>query len=85
MRTGTTLSIMTVALLSMTFVPVNIMMRASSLGMAVTFFGLFPISSRYPEYRYVVSPVKWIFWKVPSHGKLLTCLSHHSYLHDFDT
>ncbi|KAI4138805.1 MAG: hypothetical protein L6R39_006594 [Caloplaca ligustica] len=32
----------------------------------VLFFGLFPIASRYPQYRLLTSPMKWLFWKVPT-------------------
>jgi len=31
------------------------------------FFGAWPIASRYPRYRHLVSPVKWAFWGVPTH------------------
>lgn len=31
-----------------------------------TFFVCFPIASRYPRYRYLVSPLKWTFWEVPT-------------------
>ncbi|KAF3309195.1 hypothetical protein TWF173_011353 [Orbilia oligospora] len=42
----------------------------------VTFvFGLWffissPIASRYPRYRLVVSPFKWIFWGIPTHADI---------------
>lgn len=36
----------------------------------VLFFGLFPIASRIPQYRLLASPMKWLFWKVPTDGKL---------------
>ncbi|KAL8899511.1 MAG: hypothetical protein Q9207_006163 [Kuettlingeria erythrocarpa] len=32
----------------------------------VLFFGLFPIASRYPQYRLLASPMKWLFWKIPT-------------------
>ena len=35
----------------------------------VMFFGLFPIASNYPQYRLLASPMKWLFWKVPTDGK----------------
>ncbi|EED17821.1 hypothetical protein TSTA_116110 [Talaromyces stipitatus ATCC 10500] len=31
------------------------------------FFLCWPIASRYPRYRYFVSPFRWIFWDVPSY------------------
>lgn len=33
------------------------------------FFAWFPISSRYPKYRLVVSPVRWLFWNIPTHAE----------------
>lgn len=33
------------------------------------FFGSWPISSRYPKYRLLVSPCKWLLWDIPTHGK----------------
>ncbi|KAH0553106.1 hypothetical protein GP486_006703 [Trichoglossum hirsutum] len=32
-----------------------------------TFFICWPISSRYPRYRYLVSPIKWVLWDIPTH------------------
>jgi len=34
----------------------------------ITFFALFPIGSRFPEYRLLASPVKWLLWNIPTHG-----------------
>jgi hypothetical protein len=39
--------------------------------MALTFFLLYPISSRYPDYRLLASPVRWLFWNIPTHGLFL--------------
>ena len=33
------------------------------------FFFCWPIASRYPQYRFLVSPLRWVFWDVPTHGK----------------
>lgn len=46
-------------------------MRFATLVCGITFFALFPIGSRFPEYRLLVSPVKWLFWNIPSHGNYL--------------
>lgn len=35
----------------------------------LSFFCWFPISSRYPKYRYLVSPLRWIFWDIPTHAE----------------
>ncbi|KAI4154111.1 MAG: hypothetical protein LQ340_001888 [Diploschistes diacapsis] len=34
-----------------------------------SFFLCWPISSRYPRYRYLVSPVKWMMWDIPTHAE----------------
>jgi len=34
-----------------------------------SFFLCWPISSRYPKYRYLVSPFKWVLWDIPTDGK----------------
>jgi hypothetical protein len=30
------------------------------------FFWGFPIAARYPKYRYLVNPMKWMFWDIPT-------------------
>lgn len=34
-----------------------------------TFFLCWPISSLYPHYRMLVSPVKWVFWGIPNNAE----------------
>jgi len=34
-----------------------------------SFFLCWPIASRYPKYRYLVSPFKWVLWDIPTDGK----------------
>ncbi|KAK6339341.1 hypothetical protein TWF718_008761 [Orbilia javanica] len=34
------------------------------------FFVSSPIASRYPRYRLVVSPFKWVFWGIPTHADI---------------
>lgn len=34
-----------------------------------SFFLCFPIASRYPKYRYLVSPFKWVLWDIPTHAE----------------
>ena len=36
------------------------------------FFLCWPIASRYPRYRYLVSPFRWAFWDIPSYRKFLS-------------
>ncbi|RDW85209.1 hypothetical protein BP6252_02799 [Coleophoma cylindrospora] len=35
----------------------------------MTFFIFWPVSSLYPQYRLLVSPIKWFFWDVPTHAE----------------
>ncbi|KUJ18508.1 uncharacterized protein LY89DRAFT_582089 [Mollisia scopiformis] len=35
----------------------------------LTFFICWPISSLYPRYRFLVSPLKWALWEVPNHSE----------------
>ena len=34
-----------------------------------SFFLCWPISSLYPRYRYLVSPIKWVLWDIPTHAE----------------
>ncbi len=38
--------------------------------LGLIFFGCWPIASRYPKYRLLVSPFKWILWNVPTHSEM---------------
>jgi hypothetical protein len=35
-----------------------------------SFFFCWPIASRYPQYRLLVSPLKWVFWGIPTDAEL---------------
>jgi hypothetical protein len=42
------------------------------------FFLAWPVASRYPQYRFVVSPFRWTFWDIPTHRtSLFLCCSSH--------
>ncbi|RPA77364.1 hypothetical protein BJ508DRAFT_212834 [Ascobolus immersus RN42] len=74
--TAQTLSWMILGLFASYFVPVETMLRLTYLGIGFIFFACFPIASRYPKYRLVVSPLRWIFWGIPDNGMcLLRCSS----------
>lgn len=34
-----------------------------------SFFLCYPVASRYPKYRYLVSPFKWVLWDIPTHAE----------------
>jgi len=50
--------------------PLWVVIKSTQFSAGVMFFALFPISSRYPHYRLVVSPLTWLFWKIPTDGML---------------
>ncbi|KAH8595895.1 hypothetical protein B0O99DRAFT_145229 [Bisporella sp. PMI_857] len=52
-----------------TFTPTRILVRSSSFMFGFIFFGLFPIGSRYPKYRLLASPIKWLLWNIISHAE----------------
>ena len=35
----------------------------------LNFFIAFPISSRYPKYRHIISSIKWVYWDIPTHSE----------------
>ncbi|KAF7885351.1 uncharacterized protein EAF01_011416 [Botrytis porri] len=42
-------------------------MKVSWVVVGLIFFGCWPISSLYPRYRLLVSPLKWAFWDIPTY------------------
>lgn len=48
--------------------PLQVLVKGLQLAVGLFFFVFCPIWNRYPQYRQVASPLKWIFWKVPTHG-----------------
>ncbi|TVY55057.1 hypothetical protein LCER1_G007475 [Lachnellula cervina] len=44
-------------------------MKVIWLIIGMTFFVCWPISSLYPRYRLLVSPLKWLFWDIPTHAE----------------
>lgn len=65
--TAVTLAMLTAAFLVTAFADVALCMRLVFFGLGVVFFGAFPIASRYPKYRLLVSPARMTFWGVPTH------------------
>lgn len=76
--TAQTLSYMILGLFATYLLPVETMLRLTYLGIGFIFFACFPIASRYPKYRLVVSPLRWIFWGVPDNGLFLSTLFQNS-------
>lgn len=46
---------------------VQFTMNAFWFIVGLVFFGCWPISSLYPRYRLLVSPIKWGFWDIPTY------------------
>ncbi|KAL8651975.1 MAG: hypothetical protein Q9226_004459 [Calogaya cf. arnoldii] len=65
-RTKITLVLLTVFWLSITAIPLDILVKITQFNFGVMFFGLFPLATRYPQYRLLASPMKWLFWRVPT-------------------
>jgi hypothetical protein len=64
-----TLGIFIVGIIAIAFVPAWLFIKVSTLGMGVTFFGLFPFAVNFPEYRLLASLPKRLFWGIPTHGR----------------
>lgn len=64
-----TLVLMTFGAIAIAVTPAWLMSRLVTFGLGAAFFGLFPIASRYPDYRLLASPVRWLFWKIPTHAE----------------
>ena len=67
-RTLLSLSFLGLVGLLITIAPTWLLIKLIQLEGALIFFGTFPIASRLPQYRHVVSPLTWLFWKIPTDG-----------------
>ncbi|KFZ17840.1 hypothetical protein V501_01530 [Pseudogymnoascus sp. VKM F-4519 (FW-2642)] len=68
-RTAGTVGLLTVVLFVVTLTPTWLLVRSITLIIGIVFFALFPISSRFQDYRLLASPFVWIFWKIPTHAE----------------
>jgi len=68
-RTMITLGIFVVGIIATTFVPLWLLVKLATFGAGVTFFGLFPIATNYPDLRLLASPSKRILWNIPTHAE----------------
>ncbi|KAH8702004.1 hypothetical protein BGW36DRAFT_372015 [Talaromyces proteolyticus] len=66
-KTAATLFFFTSCLLVTLFADMEFCMKIVWFILINTFFLCWPIASRYPRYRYLVSPIRWVFWDIPSH------------------
>ena len=67
-RTMLSLSVLGLLWVSIISTPLWLLVKMTQLEAALMFFGTFPIASRMPQYRHLVSPLTWLFWKVPTDG-----------------
>ena len=63
-------SLFPIACLGFCLTPSWLLVKVITLYIDLVFFGSFPIGSRYPDYRLLASPAKWLFWNIPNHGEL---------------
>jgi hypothetical protein len=75
-RSTVSLSLLALAWLVIILTPTFLLVKSTFLVAGIIFFGLFPISSRYSQYRLLVSPMTFLFWKIPTHGWSLLALLH---------
>ena len=75
-RTKITLGILTFGWLAITLVPLHLLVKVTQFIMGVIFFGLFPLATRYPQYRLLASPLKWLLWRIPTDGEDPSTRSH---------
>ncbi|KAL8769398.1 MAG: hypothetical protein Q9209_004626 [Squamulea sp. 1 TL-2023] len=65
-KTGATLIFLAVCFLITVLTDMAFCMKIASFIIGGTFFFCWPIASRYPKYRYLVSPLKWVLWDIPT-------------------
>ena len=72
-RTMLSLSLLALVWVVVSITPLWLLVKMTQLEAALMFFGTFPIASRLPQYRHVVSPLTWLFWKIPTDGMCSEC------------
>ncbi len=51
------------------FTPSWLLLKMSTLAAGFAFFCLFPIATKYPDYRLLLSPSKRLLWNIPTHAE----------------
>ena len=72
-RTKISLGILTLISFTIILSPLRLLVKSFQLAAGLVFFVFAPIWNRYPQYRLLASPLKWIFWKIPTHGMCRQC------------
>ena len=39
------------------------------MGIGFAIFAVIPVSHRWPQYRLLINPLTWLFWKIPTHSE----------------
>ena len=68
-QTVRTLVLLGLTFLAVVFTPTWLLVKGSLLMAGLMFFGSFPIASRYPQYRLLVSPFTLLLWDIPTHSE----------------
>jgi hypothetical protein len=68
-RTWVTLSVLVIGVVGTAICPLWLLVKSITFGAGLTFFGLFPIATNFPEYRLLASPVKFLLWNIPTHAE----------------
>lgn len=68
-RTFSVLVILFVAVLVTALTPQWLLVKSFTFSLGVMFFGIFPISTNFPEYRLLASAPKRLFWNIPTHAE----------------
>ena len=68
-KTASSLCFFSACLLLSVFADMKFCMKTFWFIAGGAFFICWPISSRYPKYRYLVSPFKWVLWDIPTHAE----------------
>ncbi|KAL5411508.1 hypothetical protein PMIN03_004836 [Paraphaeosphaeria minitans] len=68
-RTWYAMIVLGVVTLATALTPMWLLVKAITFSMGVSFFGLYPIAVKFPEYRLLVSPAKRFLWNMPTHAE----------------
>jgi hypothetical protein len=56
-------------IIGLTFTPLWLLSKLAGFSFGAMFFVAWPIATNYPDYRLLMSPLKRIFWNIPTHAE----------------
>ncbi|KAF2658499.1 hypothetical protein K491DRAFT_652742 [Lophiostoma macrostomum CBS 122681] len=68
-RTLFTLALFTLTIIITLTVSARTLVKSLTLSAGIAFFALFPIATNFSDYRLLTSPIKRIFWNIPTHSE----------------